>query len=59
MLLLIIIVRFFCREDSHDFALKECAAYGPVSSTQGQYEVISSPQTEGTYESVLAATASF
>ena len=47
-----LIIIIFCRVDSHDFAMKECAAYGPVSSTQAQYEVMSSPQTEGTYESL-------
>ena len=50
MLLLEIVAKIvFCRVDSRDFAMKECAAYGPVSSTQPQYEVVS---TEGTYESV-------
>ena len=42
-------VFFVCRVDSHDFTMKECAAYGPVSSTRAH---VSSPQVEGTYESV-------
>ena len=34
---------YFCRVDSHDLAMKECTA---VASTQTQYEVMSSLQTE-------------